>query len=147
MAREYIQGRFTPRNPQKYAGDVKNIVYRSGWEANLMTRFDEHPNIILWNSEGLVIPYHSPVDGKMHRYFPDFLIKAKCPDGHIRTILIEVKPHAQTELRVPKRKTRKFINEAATYAINKSKWLAAEKFCKDQGWIFKIVTEKEFNFI
>lgn len=147
MPREYVQGRFTPRHPQKYAGNVKDIVYRSSWELQMMNKFDLHPNVILWNSEGLAIPYVSPVDGRTHRYFPDFLIKIQLPDGTTRTYLLEVKPHAQTQLRTPKRQTRKFIQEVATYAVNKAKWYAAEEFCKDQGWTFKVITEKEGSFI
>jgi len=147
MAREYHQGKFTPRHPEKYAGDVKNIVYRSGWELQLMTRLDITPSVVLWNSEGLSIPYISPVDGKRHRYFPDLLIKVKDKDGSHKIYLIEIKPYAQTQLRTPKKQTRKFLNEVVTFATNKAKWHAAEEFCKDQGWTFRVVTEKDHSFI
>ncbi len=112
-----------------------------------MNKFDQHPGVILWNSEGLAIPYISPIDGQQHRYFPDFLIRVQLSSGITNTYLIEVKPHAQTELRVPKRQTRKFLNEVKTYAINNAKWYAAREFCKEQGWTFQIVTEKDYQFI
>lgn len=147
MSREYTKGRFVPRYPEKYAGDVNNIIYRSGWELQLMTRLDITPSVILWNSEGLAIPYLSPVDGKRHRYFPDLLIKVMGKDGKHKTYLIEIKPYSQTQLRTLKRQTRKFITEVATFAINKAKWHAAEEFCKDQGWEFRVITEKDHQFI
>jgi hypothetical protein len=139
----YYQGRFTPVNPQKYAGNVNDIVYRSGWERQMMVKFDTEPSVILWNSEGVVVPYQSPADGRMHRYFVDFLIRVKDRNGVQRTYLLEVKPHAQTVLRAPRRQTRKFLAEVETYAVNQAKWNAAEAFCKDQGWTFQVITEKD----
>ena len=70
------KGRFRPKNPQKYKGDANNIIYRSTWEIKVMNYLDDNPNVIWWGSEELPIPYYSPVDKKMHRYFPDFI--AKC---------------------------------------------------------------------
>lgn len=112
-----------------------------------MRKFDTTETVVYWNSEGLVIPYLSPIDGKRHRYFPDFLIKVRSKDGNVRVWLLEVKPHAQTTLRNTKRNTRKFINEAATYLVNQAKWEAAEEFCKDQGWTFQVITEKNHSFL
>ena len=144
--KKYYQGRYTPENPKKYAGNVNQIIYRSGWELQVMVKFDRTDSVILWNSEGLAIPYRSPLDGEVHRYFPDFLIKVREKSGAIKTYLIEVKPHAQTQLRAQKRNTRKFITEVATYAVNRAKWAAAEEFCKDQGWTFQVITEKDQSF-
>lgn len=83
----------------------------------------------------------------MHRYFPDLLVKIKGKDGRCSTYLIEIKPHSQTQLRNPKKHTKKFLNEVVTFATNKAKWHAAEKFCKDQGWTFRVITEKDHSFI
>ena len=87
------KSRFTPKNPHKYAGDVTAIVCRSSWERKFCIMADENPAILKWNSEEVVIPYWSSVDGKMRRYFPDFLVKIKKKDGTLGTVLIEVKPH------------------------------------------------------
>ena len=76
-------GKFTPKNPQKYIGDYNNIVYRSSWECKVMDWLDRNDNIISWASEELIIPYLSPADNKYHRYFPDFLVKAKTRDEAI----------------------------------------------------------------
>ena len=139
------KGTFLPKNPAKYNGNSKNIIYRSNWELRVMKYFDDHPNVIWWASEELPIPYVSPVDNKTHRYFPDFIVKMRLKDGKITTYILEVKPLAQTKMPVQKRKTKKFIQEAATYAINQEKWRAADLFCREHGWQFKVITEKELG--
>lgn len=139
------KGTFLPKNPSKYNGNSKNIIYRSNWELRVMKYFDDHPNVIWWASEELPIPYVSPVDNKTHRYFPDFIVKMRLKDGKVTTYILEVKPLAQTKMPVQKRKTKKFIQEAATYAINQEKWRAADLFCKEHGWQFKVITEKELG--
>lgn len=111
-----------------------------------MVTFDENPNVLSWASEELCIPYLSPVDGKIHKYYPDFLIELRNKSGDVETLLIEVKPKKQTN--PPKkpesgRMTRRYINEVKTYAVNNAKWEAAEEVCKQRGWIFKLITEKE----
>lgn len=138
------KGWFKPRNPQKYNGDPNNIVYRSSWELRVMKYFDENPNVIWWASEELPIPYKSPIDQKVHRYFPDFIAKVK-QAGKEATLVIEVKPLKQTQKPVQKRRTKKFLQEAMTYAINQEKWRAADLFCKEHGWQFKIITEKDLG--
>jgi hypothetical protein len=140
------KGWFKPRNPKKYNGDVNNIVYRSSWELRVMKYFDDNTNVIWWSSEELSIPYKSPIDQKMHRYFPDFIVKVKDINNQENVIVIEVKPFKQTQKPIQKRKTSKFLQEAATYAINQEKWRAADLFCKEHGWKFKIITEKELGF-
>jgi hypothetical protein len=140
------QGYFKPINPQKYKGNPSNIIYRSGWELKLMAYLDKHPDVIQWSSEEIVIPYRSPIDGRVHRYFPDFYVKKKNIDGSIETSLIEVKPAAQTKPPVKKTKlTRQYINEVTTWGINEAKWKAAKEYCDDRKWSFLIFTEKELN--
>lgn len=139
------KGRFQPKNPKKYNGDPSNIIYRSSWEVRVMKYLDEHPNVIWWASEELFIPYISPVDRKSHRYFPDFVVKMKNKEGKIVTMVLEVKPEKQTKMPTQKRKTKQYIAESITYAINQEKWRAADLFCKEHGWQFKIITEKELG--
>ena len=99
----------------------------------------------IYFSEELVIPYRSPVDNKMHRYFPDFIAKMRQKDGSVMTYVIEVKPDAQTKMPVQKKKTKRFIQEAATYAVNQEKWRAADIFCQEHGWKFLVLTEKDLG--
>ena len=145
---KYYQGRFKPKNPKKYMGDPTNIIYRSGWEFKLMRYLDVHPDVIEWGSEELIVPYRSPIDGRMHRYFPDFLVKQINRDKRKETVLIEVKPKAQTvPPDISKKNTstgklsRRYINEVKTWGINQAKWQAAEDFSKDRGWKFQIMHE------
>lgn len=149
MARRYKQGKFKPTNPGKYIGDPTEIVFRSGWESKLMRKLDESSSVIGWNSEEVVIPYISPVDGRAHRYFVDFLVVAKNSKGDKIITLIEVKPYDQT---IPPKaskgkKQERLITELTTYAVNQAKWAAAEEYCKRRGWHFKVLTEKSINFI
>jgi hypothetical protein len=139
------KGRFIPNNPKKYNGDPNHIIYRSSWEVRVMKYLDENPNVIWWASEELPIPYRSPVDNRIHRYFPDFIVKVRRKDGLVMTYILEVKPESQTKMPVQKRRTKKFIQEAATYAINQEKWRAADIFCKEHGWQFKILTENDLG--
>jgi len=140
------KGRFKPHNPQKYVGNVENIIYRSLWELRFMRHLDSHPGVLQWASEEIVIPYYSPVDKKMHRYFPDFWIKTISEDNQINTMIIEIKPSVQTVQPMRKQKTmRRYINELKTYGVNTAKWQAAEQFCKQKNWQFKVLTEKELG--
>jgi hypothetical protein len=36
---------------------------------------DRHKDVTKWNSEEVVIPYRSPLDNKIHRYFTDFFVE------------------------------------------------------------------------
>lgn len=129
----------------KYKGDAKNIIYRSNWELRVMKYLDDNPAVIWWASEELPIPYVSPVDNKVHRYFPDFIVRTKRKDGSEQTSILEVKPHKQTLMPEQKRKTKRYLAEVATYAVNQAKWKAADLFCKEHGWQFQLITEKELG--
>lgn len=138
-------GRFIPKNPTKYVGDPNNIIYRSSWECRCMSYFDRTDEIISWASEEISIPYKSPVDSRMHRYFPDFIIRVKS-GNKTKTIMIEVKPYKQTQ--PPKQRsrvTKQYITEVTTYGVNQAKWVAAEEYCKDRGWEFKVITETDLG--
>ncbi len=135
-------GLFKPKHPEKYVGDPTNIVYRSSWEAKVMSWLDNNESIITWASEELFIPYISPVDNRWHRYFPDFLVKFRTKDNKLSTMMLEVKPKKQTAQPEPqKRKTKQFINEVKTWGVNQAKWKAANEYCLDRGWEFKLITE------
>ena len=140
------KGKYRPSYPQKYKGDPTNIIYRSLWERKFMVYCDKNQNILEWGSEELALPYRSPIDGRIHRYFPDFYIKVKESTGQIKKYLIEVKPKRQTvEPAVQKRKTKQYIYEVVEYAKNQAKWKAAKDFCKDRLWEFKIITEDDLG--
>ena len=140
------KGRYNPVNSKKYKGNPQNIIYRSLWERKFMVYCDTNDKVLEWGSEEIIIPYISPWDGKVHRYFPDFYIKVKQSDGNLKKFIIEVKPKKQT--RPPKpvvRKTKRWINEVRTFGVNEAKWKHATKWCKDNDMKFKILTEEELG--
>lgn len=136
------KGIYKPSNPKKYIGDPNNIIYRSLWERKFMYWCDHNENIMKWSSEEIWIPYLSPLDKRVHKYFPDFYIKYKNKDGVVKESLIEVKPKRQVEGPKPqKRVTQKQMYEIKEFAKNQAKWAAAKEFCADRRWEFQILTE------
>ena len=139
-------GKFSPKNINKYLGDPTNIWYRSLWERRVMVYLDENSSVVEWSNEEIVIPYLSPVDNRAHRYFPDFFVRLRNKQGLIESTIIEVKPASQTKPPKPqKRATRRYITEVMTWGVNEAKWKAADEYCKDRGWKFVVVTEKDLG--
>lgn len=136
--------KFIPKNPEKYVGDVNDIVMRSSWEIKFAHYCDINPSIIQWNSEGVKIPYWSREDNKMRTYHLDFVIIVKTYTG-IKTMLIEIKPYKQTIKPVKTRgkKESSFLNEMAVYNVNMDKWTHATAYAKERNWQFVIMTEEE----
>ena len=139
-------GKYRPSYPKKYKGDPTNVIYRSLWERKFMVWCDNNENVLEWGSEEIVIPYISPLDSRVHRYFPDFYVRARTKTGGTQKFIIEIKPLKQTEPpKKHRRRTKKYITEVTTYAVNDAKWKAANEYCKDRRWQFKILTEKELK--
>ena len=127
------RGKYYPSFPRKYKGDPTNIIYRSLWERKFMVYCDKNAKILEWGSEEIALPYISPHDSRVHRYFPDFYIKVQENTGKIKRYLIEVKPLKQTtKPKKPKRQTKGYIREAFEYARNQAKWKAAREYCADR---------------
>lgn len=137
----YHTRKYIPLFPEKYTGDPTNIVMRSSWETKFALWCDKNPQIIKWSSEETIIPYISPVDGKTHRYFVDFKIQT----ANGKTYLVEIKPKKQTEPPQSKRKTKRYLEESATYLVNQAKWEYAKRFAKSRGWEFIVITEHELG--
>ena len=145
MTKSY-SGKFKPSYPGKYKGDPTNISSRSLWERKFMVWCDRNINVEEWGSEEIIIPYISPVDGRVHRYFPDFYVRARTKTGGKTRLIIEVKPLKQTQTpKKQQRRTKKYLNEVRTYAVNDAKWKAAREYCKDRQMVFMILTEKELQ--
>jgi hypothetical protein len=142
-----IKSRYKPEYPRKYKGDPNNIICRSSWERKFCRWCDLNENILEWGSEEFCIPYRSPVDRRVHRYFPDFIIKVREQTGEVKRYVIEVKPKKQTRppVQTTKKRTKTYINEVKTYAVNEAKWKAADEWCKDRLLEFKIITEDQLG--
>jgi len=72
---KYLQGVYRPRHPEKYKGNINDIIYRSSYELQFMHYCDSNPSIIHWGSEEVVIPYLKPTDNRIHKYYLDFWIE------------------------------------------------------------------------
>ena len=141
------KGKFRPKRPKKYKGDPTQIIYRSLWEKKFMEYCDLTENISQWQSEEFWIPYKSPLDNRVHRYFPDFFIKYRDALGKMRNVVIEVKPAKQLKMpkKNPKKRTKSWAYEVQTYVVNQAKFKAAEAYCADRKYEFRIMTEKELG--
>ncbi len=146
------KGKFKAKNPNKYKGNPTNIIYRSLLERRFMVYLDNTPSVLQWSSEEITIPYVSPLDNRVHRYFPDFYMKYKNKDAMIVEELIEIKPSKYCKPPDPKRKltktgrtSKRYLKEVNTYIINDAKWQQAVKFCEERKWGWRIITEKDIN--
>lgn len=141
---KFYQGKYIVENVQKYEGDPNNVTFRSSWEFRSMKYCDNNPRIVRWSSEEVIIPYMSPIDKRVHRYFMDLKVITLDDYGKPKVTLIEIKPFKETL--PPKKQGKKkerYLQEVKTYIVNKAKWAAATKYCLERGWEFKIWTEKE----
>jgi len=138
---KYYQGRYNVKNKEKYAGDFTNVIYRSSWELKFMNWCDNNPNVIKFSSEETVVPYVSPLDGKIHRYFVDF----KIVTSNNQTFLVEIKPEAQTMPPKGTKKTKRYLTEASTYMVNQTKWDYAKRYAEARNWQFIVLTEKHLG--
>ena len=118
------KGRYRPSNPKKYKGNPSNIVYRSLWERKFMVYCDNHTKILEWGSEEIALPYRSPIDNKVHRYFPDFYIKVRESNGKIK------QPSSANKLNSSKHKSDGFYDDFLIPTIKeaykhlpRNKWL------------------------
>lgn len=135
-----MKGLFKPTNPQKYLGDPGRIAFRSSWELRLMSMLDRTPAILQWASEEFSIPYKSPLDGRVHRYYPDFLVVYRNAQGGITREIVEVKPASEDPTQPIRGKMTP--QRAQALAVNQAKWDAARAFAEAQGMTFRVATEK-----
>ena len=137
------KGRYKPKQPKKYIGNPTKIIYRSLLEKRFMLYCDKTDAILEWGSEEVVVPYKSPVDNRMHRYFVDFIVKLKNKKGITETLLIEVKPKKQCS--PPNKKSKRFLSEMKTYGVNTAKWKSATEYAENKGWRFIIITDETLS--
>jgi len=145
--KNYKQGKFKPKNPQKYDGNPTEIYFRSSYELKMFQYCDLTESVISYQSEEFCIPYRSPIDGHIHRYFPDMKLKYKDKNGNYRTLVVEIKPAKDLKMPEtnPKRRTKSWAYSVKMWVVNQAKWEACREYCKDRGWEFKVFTERELG--
>ena len=124
MSRSHFKGKYIPKNPDKYDGNIKQIIYRSSWERLFMVYCDRSEQVLSWSSEEIKIPYR--FEEKIRTYYPDFWVDMIDKDGNRVQKLIEIKPHHQKKMKV-----------------NVAKWTAAIMYGKTNEMEFLVLTEKE----
>lgn len=135
---KFAQGKFNLKFPEKYIG-VGTPRYRSSWEFAVMTMCDNNPAIQKWASESIKIPYRDPLTGKQTIYVPDFFVNYVDANGKQHAELWEVKPASQAYIEsVGRNKTNQ-----AQFIKNMAKWEAARAWCKQQGILFRILSEND----
>ena len=137
MLPRFAKGKFYPKNQEKYIG-LKTPTYRSSWEQAFMRLCDEHPNVSKWASESIRIPYRHPFTGKFTIYVPDFFIAYADKNGKQHAEVIEIKPENQTLLEKAKSKQNQ-----GQLIVNRAKWKNAQLWCKNKGFRFRIINEKD----
>ena len=136
--KQFVQGKFTPKNPAKYIGN-KTPTYRSSWEWAFMQFCDNNPAVQNWSSEAIKIPYRNPFTGKQTVYVPDFFISYVDKNGKAHAEIIEVKPLKQTSLKEAGRSK----HSRAHAVLNMAKWEAARAWAKQAGVFFRVVSEND----
>jgi len=134
---KFAQGAYTVTNANKYVGNG-SPRFRSSWEWAFMNFCDGNDNILQWASEPVRIPYQHPLTGKMTTYVPDFIVTYRGPNNTTRAELIEIKPKRQSII-----EDKQSQRDRAIVAINYAKWAAAQKWCKNHGLVFRIITESD----
>jgi hypothetical protein len=99
-------------------------TYRSSWEREFYKYCESSDKVKRWSTEYLAIPYVSPKDNQVHRYFPDVFLETSNGDKYI----IEIKPNNQTN-----------------NPINLAKFQAAKEYASKYGYTFLVFTEKELK--
>lgn len=140
---KFRQGIYTPVNREKFIGQT--ATYRSGLELKFFKFCDNNINVIKWGSENIIVPYISPIDTRVHRYFIDNYVVIR--EGNIiKKYLIEIKPYKQTLPPTTKyKKQHHLVYEQKQYLVNQAKWESARTYCKKHGYDFLIITDKELK--
>jgi hypothetical protein len=145
----YKSGLYEPINPEKYIGDVHNIICRSSWEFRFCKYCDHNDKILKWSSEPLQIPYYNPLDKKEHKYHVDFYMKVLKDNGTESEWIIEVKPEAQCKK--PEldgshtvAKLKAYNEKMQIWITNQSKFKAAKEWAEKRNYQFGVVDE---NFL
>ena len=134
---KFIQGPFIPKNPNKLIGK-QSVMSRSSWESTVMNFLDQHPSVLQWASESVAINYINPLTGKHSQYIPDFLIIYQDKTGTKRHEIVEVKPKSQALAEHARSRQDK-----AAQIINMAKFAAAIAWCKQNGMVFRVLTEDD----
>lgn len=153
---KFKSGKFKPKNPWKYKGDLSKIIYRSKLELDFMKKLDNDIKVKAWVSEPpkYMVRYLSPKDGKYHRYFIDFYVEKEV-NGSIQKFLVEVKPSSHVKKPVPpkpsldivvnRKRQARYRAKKLAHAIIHAKRKACQEMATKNHMKFIFITEKFIN--
>lgn len=147
---DYKSGVYVPLNPEKYVGDIHNIICRSSWEFRFCKYCDSNERILKWSSEPIKIPYYNPLDKKEHNYNVDFYIKVLQDDKTEQEWIIEIKPESQYKKPILEgnystlQKLKSYNHKMQIWITNQAKFKYAKQWAEGRGFKFGVVDE---NFL
>jgi hypothetical protein len=146
---DYKSGLYVPQNPDKYIGDVHNIICRSSWEFRFCRYCDNNDRILKWSSEPISIPYYNPLDKKEHQYHVDFYMQVLKDDEQTQDWIIEVKPEKHFKKPILEgnstlKKLKSYNHKMQIWITNQAKFKAAQRWADARGYKFGVVDE---NFL
>lgn len=146
---DYKSGLYVPQNPEKYIGDVHNIICRSSWEFRFCKYCDSNGQILKWSSEPISMPYYNPIDKKEHQYNVDFYMQVIKDNGETQDWIIEVKPERQFKKPILEgnstlNKLKSYNHKMQIWITNQAKFKAAQRWADARGYKFGVVDE---NFL
>jgi len=108
--------------------DAGRAGFESSLERDWLVCLDFDPAVAVIREQPFSLYYSA--DGRELRYTPDVLAQYRLPGGELRTVVYEVK--ALADLR-------------ENFQGYRLRFKKAIRFCQEQGWRFKIVTEKHIR--
>ena len=122
------------RNITGMAAHSKSVgcaAYESSLERDFLSLLEFCPDVIRFEVQPVSIEWFDD-SGKKHMYTPDVLVHYKPSRQPVTTILYEVK--YRSDLR-------------KNWSVLQPKFKAARAFCRQKGWMFKLVTEVEIHTV
>jgi hypothetical protein len=138
--KRYLTGDFAERNPKKYVGDYP-ITFRSSYELLFMFKMEANPRVKAWAAEQIVIPYQlrekrgNEFVMVRHNYHTDATVWLHSGEVYV----CEIKPMALSPLNEAQ------LHNSWVHYKNGEKWRYALQWCKNQGYIFKVINESHLK--
>lgn len=108
--------------------DAYRVGFESSLERDWLICLDFDPAVVVIREQPFSLHYE--MEGRELRYTPDVLAQYRMPDGKLRTVVYEVKPLSDLK---------------EDFKLFRSRFKKAIRFCREQGWHFKICTEKHIR--
>ena len=124
------QPKFSQRSlTGRTASAGQSVIFESTLERDCFILLDFDPSVLRFASQPFSIRHE--VDGADRRYTPDVMVEFAGPDGRLnRTVVYEIK--YRDDLR-------------DHWSEYRARFAAANRYCRQQGWVFEIMTEREIR--